>query len=146
MITITMSHLLHGVSDTELKRFAACWLTIDRSTTNWDAASQAYNLEAKTESFKTVTGKAAIKALKNAGVSASNGDGETTGQPKKAAGGKRKKAAAEDEGNDDEEKPKLKKGKGGAKGKKAKSPAAVTEEEEDSREGRRSQVRGGERE
>ncbi|KAK4628781.1 hypothetical protein CLAFUW4_07912 [Fulvia fulva] len=130
---MSQAKMLEGVSETDLKRFALCWLTGDRSGTNWEAASQAYNPESKTESFKTVTGKAATKVLKNADAPATNGDGEApAAKPKKAAGGKRKKAAAEEgEGDAAEEKPKAKRGKGAAKAKKAKSPAAVTEEEDD---------------
>ncbi|EME79797.1 uncharacterized protein MYCFIDRAFT_199454 [Pseudocercospora fijiensis CIRAD86] len=87
-----MAISLEGIGETDLKRFASCWLNSSMQC-NWDGAAATFDPEGKSKlaSFKTVTSKAG-KKYGGGGGDGGNGDGT----PKKAAGGKRKKAAGED--------------------------------------------------
>ncbi|CAK4030857.1 Hypothetical predicted protein [Lecanosticta acicola] len=118
--------LLPGVSNSDLKRFAVCWLNSPHTDCNWDNAAAMYDPKVKVASFKTVTSKAAAKAIK--ALEEGGATFAAAAAPKKAAagGGKKRKAADED----GEEAPK-KKGKGGVgRKKKATSEEKVDEAEE----------------
>jgi len=102
-------------TDSELLRFACCFLHSEAGVINWEAASAAFNPETKPESFKTMTNKALSrvkKVLKEGGAVDTSSAG-TPGGKAKGKGGKRK-AAAETERGNEEEAPKAKKVKGGA--------------------------------
>jgi len=87
-------------TDSELLRFACCFLHSEAGVINWEAASAAFNPETKPESFKTMTNKALSrvkKVLKEGGAVDTSSAG-TPGGKAKGKGGKRKAAAETERG------------------------------------------------